>query len=75
LEAKSQVEIVVEDFSYSGPNIEMDGPDGSHAYAAAGSGGNYLTKLVYLAPVDGYYTVLVGLVPNEIGVQYKITVR
>ena len=72
LEAGSQVEILVRDFSYSGPNIELRGPDGSSA--SAGPGRDYLTKLVYLAPADGYYTVLVGLV-NEYGVDYEITVR
>ena len=40
----------------------------------AGPGGNYLTRLAYQAPVNGYYTVLVGLL-NEYGVQYEITVR
>jgi len=72
LEAGSQVEIRVDDFSYSGPNIELRAPDGSSA--SAGPGGDYLTKLVYLVPVDGYYTVLVGLL-NEYGVDYEITVR
>jgi hypothetical protein len=72
LEAGSRVEIRVYDFSYSGPNIRIVGPDGSSA--SGGQGGNYLTILVFEAPVDGYYTVLVGLL-NETGVQYEITVR
>jgi hypothetical protein len=72
LEAGSQVEIRVSDFSYSFPNIELRAPDGSSA--SAGPGGDDLTKLVYLVPVDGYYTVLVGLF-NEYGVDYEITVR
>ena len=72
LEAGGQVEIRVSDFSYSFPNIELQAPDGSSA--SAGPGGDYLTKLVYLVPVDGYYTVLVGLL-NEYGVDYEITVR
>jgi hypothetical protein len=72
LEAGSQVEIRVSDFSYSFPNIELRAPDGSSA--SAGPGGDYLTKLVCLVPVDGYYTVLVGLL-NEYGVDYEITVR
>ena len=72
LEAGNQVEIRVSDFSYSFPNIELQAPDGSSA--SAGPGGDYLTKLVYLVPVDGYYTVLVGLL-NEYGVDYEITVR
>jgi len=33
-----------------------------------------LTKLGYVASVDGYYTVPVGLL-NESGVQYEIIVR
>jgi len=72
LEAGSQVEILVQDFSYSGPGIEINGPGGGHATASAGA--NYLTKLTFSAPVDGYYTVQVGLV-NEYGVEYEITVR
>jgi len=72
LEAGSQVEIVVTDFSYSGPNIELDAPDGS--YVTVGPGRDYLTRLMYTAPVDGYYTVLVGLL-NEYGVDYEISVR
>ena len=72
LDAGSQVQILVEDFSYSGPNIEMVAPNGSSVMA--NPGGNYLTTLVYVAPVEGYYTVLVGLL-NEIGTTYKITVR
>jgi hypothetical protein len=72
LEAGSQVEIRVSDFSYSFPNIELRAPDGSSA--SAGPGGDDLTKLVYLVPVDGYYTVLVGLL-DEYGVDYEITVR
>ena len=72
VEAGSQVEILVEDFSYSGPIVELHGPNGS--YAAAYPSGNYVTRLVYSAPVDGYYTVLVGLL-NEYGVDYEITVR
>jgi len=71
LEAGSQVEILVRDFSYSFPNIELSGPSGSYASA---SPSGYVTKLVYSAPVDGYYTVQVGLV-NEYGVDYEITVR
>jgi hypothetical protein len=72
LEAGKLVEIVVEDFSYSGPGIEINGPGGGHA--TAGAGANYLTKLTFSAPVDGYYTVLVGLL-NEYGVDYQIRVR
>lgn len=72
LEEGSRVEILVEDFSYSGPNIEIDGPGGSHATAVPG--GNYLTKLTFSAPADGYYTVLVGLL-NESGIDYRITVQ
>ena len=72
LQAGSSVEILVRDLGYSGPNIELHAPDGS--YATAAQGGDYLTKLVYTAPVDGYYTVLVGLL-NETGVEYEITVR
>ena len=72
LEAGSQVEILVRDFSYSFPNIELSGP--SSSYASASPSANYVTKLVYSAPVDGYYTVQVGLV-NEYGVDYEITVR
>jgi hypothetical protein len=72
LEAGSRVEILVRDYSYSGPNIELHAPDGT--YASAGPGRDYLTKLVYSAPVDGYYTVLVGLL-NEDGIDYEITVQ
>jgi hypothetical protein len=36
--------------------------------------GNYLTQLVYSAPVDGYYTMLVGLT-GEYDIEYDITVR
>ena len=72
LQAGSSVEILVRDLGYSGPNIELHAPDGS--YATAAQGGDYLTKLVYTAPVDGYYTVLVGLL-NEYGVDYEISVR
>jgi hypothetical protein len=72
LEAGSQIEIRVEDFSYSGPNVRIVAPDGS--IGDAGPGGNYLTRLGYVAPVNGYYTVLVGLL-NEYGVLYEITVR
>jgi hypothetical protein len=72
LEAGSQVEIRVEDYSYSGPNVRLVSPDGS--IADAGPSGDYLTTLGYVAPVNGYYTVLVGLL-NESGVQYEITVR
>lgn len=72
LQAGSRVEIQVEDFSYSGPSIQIVGPNGSGA--DAGPGGNYLTTLVFVAPVDAYYTVLVGLL-NETGVEYEITVR
>jgi len=72
LEAGSQVEIRVDDYSYSGPNIRLVSPDGS--IAEAGPGGNYLTTLNYQAPVNGYYTVLVGLL-NESGTQYEISVR
>jgi hypothetical protein len=72
LEAGTHVEIRVEDFSYSGPNIEMVSPDSTRV--RAGPSGNYLTTLAYVAPVSGYYTVLVGLL-NEIGVEYRITVR
>ena len=72
LEAGSQVEIRVDDYSYSGPNVRIVGPNGS--VAEAGAGANYLTTLNYQAPVNGYYTVLVGLF-NELGAQYEITVR
>jgi hypothetical protein len=72
LDAGSRVEIRVEDFSYSFPTVQIVGPDGSSAIAYAGGG--YVTKLGFEAPVDGYYTVLVGLL-NETGVQYEITVR
>jgi hypothetical protein len=72
LEAGTRVEILVRDFSYSGPNIALQGPDGS--YASAAPDRDYLTRLVYSVPVDGYYTVLVGLL-NEYGVDYEITVR
>ena len=72
LEAGSQVEILVQDFSYSGPNIELYGPDGS--YASAFPNRDYLTRLVWSVPIDGYYTVLVGLL-NEYGIDYEITVR
>ena len=72
LQAGSSVEILVRDLGYSGPNIELHAPDGS--YATVGQGRDYLTKLVYTAPVDGYYTALVGLL-NEYGVDYEISVR
>ena len=72
LEAGSQVEILVQDFSYFGSNVELHGPDGSSA--SASPNGNYLTRLTYSAPVDGYYTVLVGL-NDESGHVYEITVR
>ena len=54
------------------PERWLVNPDGS--IAEAGPGGNYLTTLRYMAPVNGYYTVLVGLL-NELSVQYEITVR
>jgi hypothetical protein len=72
LDAGSRVEIQVKDFSYSGPNVQMVSPDGSHDLA--GPGANYLTTLNYVAPIDGYYTVLVGLT-NESGVVYTIAIR
>jgi len=71
LDAGSRVEIVVDDYSYAGPNVELNGPGDSHAFAT--SGGNYLTTLIYVARVSGYYTVSVGLL-NE-SVEYDITVR
>lgn len=72
LEAGNRVEIRVDDFRYSGPNVELIGPGGSVVSASAGR--DYLTTLVYTVPVDGYYTVLVGLL-NEYGVEYEVTVR
>lgn len=72
LEAGAQVQVQVRDFSYAGPNVEIDGPDGSTA--RGGPSGNYLTTLVYSAAVAGYYTVLVGLT-GEYDIQYEITVR
>jgi hypothetical protein len=72
LEAGSRIEILVRDFSYSGPNIELHAPDGTSARASPN--GDYLTTLAYSAPVDGYYTVLVGLL-DEDGVDYEITVQ
>jgi hypothetical protein len=72
LEAGSRVEILVQDFSYSGPTVELRGPNDT--YAAANAGVDYLTRLVYTVPVDGYYTVLVGLL-NEYGIVYEITIR
>jgi hypothetical protein len=71
LEAGSRVEIVVEDYSYAGPNVELNGPSDSHAFAT--SGANYLTTLVYVAPVTGYYTMSVGLLHET--VEYDIIVR
>ena len=72
LEAGSQVEILVRDFSYSFPNIELSGPGGS--YASASASASYVTRLAFTAPVDGYYTLQVGLL-NEYGVDYELTVR
>jgi hypothetical protein len=73
LEAGSRVEIRVRDFSYSGPNIRLVTPSGSDALSGPGPE-YYLTTLVYTALVDGYYTVLVGLL-NDTGVDYEITVQ
>jgi hypothetical protein len=72
LEAGVRVHIRVDDFSYSGPSVAIVDPDGRSVRADAGT--NYLTTLVYEAPVDGYYVVLVGLL-NETEVEYEITVR
>jgi hypothetical protein len=71
LEAGSFVVITVKDFSYSGPNVEVNGPR-SQSYASPN--GLYTTTLTFQAPDDGYYTVLVGLL-NEIGVKYELVVR
>jgi hypothetical protein len=62
----------VEDFSYSGPNIRVIGPDG-HVYQGSYTA-NYIASLSFTAPADGYYLVLVGLV-NEMGVQYELRIR
>ena len=73
LEAGSRVEILVRDFSYSGPKVELHAPDGTYASGAPG-GAYYLTRLAYTAPVDGYYTILVGLI-EEYGIDYEMTVQ
>jgi hypothetical protein len=71
-EAGDPINIEVEDWSYSGPNIRLIAPDGSRLEAAAGA--NYLTTLRATAPVRGYYLVIVGLA-NESGLEYELRIR
>ena len=70
--AGQSIDMQVEDFSYSGPNIRVIGPDG-HVYQSSYTA-NYVASLSFTAPADGYYLVLVGLV-NEMGVQYELRIR
>ena len=72
LAAGQRIDIQVEDFSYSGPRIRVIGPDGGvleGSYTAP-----YITSIFAVAPVDGYYVVMVGLV-NESGVTYEMKIR
>jgi hypothetical protein len=71
-EAGDPINIEVEDWSYSGPNIRVIAPDGSRLEATAGA--NYLTTLLATAPVRGYYLVIVGLA-NESGLEYELRIR
>jgi hypothetical protein len=71
LEAGSFVVITVKDFSYSGPNVEVNGP---RSQSFASPNGLATTTLTFEAPDDGYYTVLVGLL-NETGLRYELIVR
>ena len=71
-EAGDPIYVEVEDWSYSGPNIRVITPDGSHLEATAGP--NYLTTLRTTAPLSGYYRVIVGLA-HESGLQYELRIR
>ena len=71
-EAGDPIDIEVEDWSYSGPNIRLITPNGDLVYAIAGP--NYLTKLQTTAPVSGYYLVMVGLA-FESGLEYELRIR
>ena len=71
-EAGDPINIEVEDWSYSGPNIRMIAPDGQQLEAAAGA--NYLTRMQTTAPVSGYYLVMVGLA-HESGLEYELRIR
>jgi hypothetical protein len=75
LNAGTQIQVEVKDLSYyEGPNAEIIAPDGSNA---TGTGGGNLNQVLnYVAPVGGYYTLLLGLIPNgEIGYQYSAVIR
>lgn len=72
LKAGDQVDIQVDDWSYSGPNIRMIMPDGRRLEATPD--GNYLTRMTTTAPLSGYYLVMIGLA-HEAGVQYELRIR
>ena len=71
-EAGDPINIEVEDWSYSGPNIRLITPDGSQS--EVGPGPNYLTRMQTTAAISGYYLVIVGLA-HESGLQYELRIR
>ena len=72
LEMGETISLQVDDFSYSGPTVEVVSPSGEKQRGEQVE--YYVVKLDYVAPVTGYYTLRLGL-RNESGMEYRFSIR
>ena len=72
LEVGEHLSLEVEDWSYSGPTVEVMSPSGEKQRGEQVEA--YTVKLNYVAPVTGFYTLRLGL-RNESGMEYRFSVR
>jgi hypothetical protein len=68
----THVEITVEDWNYTGPNVEFITSSGTSVFGSTTA--NYVRLLSYTADQSGYYTFHVGLAADE-NQDYKLIIR
>jgi hypothetical protein len=73
LEAGSSLSLVVEDWNYTGPNVEVVTPSGTTMRGSSAEA--YIARLSFVAPVTGYYTLYVGLTSDRAGSEYTLRIN